>query len=97
MGPDCVGTRFGRWLNNDPLVLFPIPLKRYLPKNSGCGFAKHPDCGLANSLDRYMSNMIKSKTIKHFQKDLICVSYIVLVSENTPRIKQKHGLVEELI
>ena len=38
-----------------------------------------------------------TKNKNHLERDLICVGDIVLVSENTPRIKWKYGLVEELI
>ena len=41
-----------------------------------------------------MSNIANKN---HTERDTICVGNIVLVSENTPRIKWKYGLVEELI
>ena len=38
-----------------------------------------------------------TKNKNHLERDIICVGDIVLVSENTPRIEWKYGLVEELI
>ena len=43
--------------------------------------------------ERY--SYVKNKN--HLEKDMICVGEIVLVSENSPEIKWKFGLVEELI
>ena len=43
--------------------------------------------------ERY--SYVKNKN--HMEKDMICVGEIVLVSENSPEIKWKFGLVEELI
>ena len=37
------------------------------------------------------------KNKNHPGRDVICVGDIVLVSENTPRMKWKYGLLEELI
>ena len=34
MDPNYIGICFRRWLNNDPLTIFPIPLKVIFPKFS---------------------------------------------------------------
>ena len=44
---------------------------------------------------REQHSYVKNKN--HPERDMICVGDVVLVSENTPRIKWKYGLVEELI
>ena len=51
---------------------------------------------MENILDRYVINIVV-KNKNHPERDTVCAGDIVLVSENTPRIKWKYGLVEELI
>ena len=52
--------------------------------------------GVENILDRYVINIVV-KNKNHLERDMICVSDIVLLSENTPQIKWKYRLVEELM